>query len=102
MGPVLFFGLVLGGVFVGLSFIGGFAAAIVSGGRENRTLISNFGIGLAGWLAASLIWTGMNGGWPEEISAGMLALTFVCSIGAAFVLTRIERRRESRPAVTSG
>lgn len=84
--------LVFGGFFVAISFMGGFAGAIAAGGREDRTLAYNFGIGLAGTLIGTAIWSAYNGGWPEEVTAGALLLSFLASIGVAFVVNRLERR----------
>ena len=85
--------LIFGGFFVALSFMGGFAGAVAAGGREDRSLPYNFGIGFLGWLAASLIWTGRTGHWPDEVSAGMIALTFVASMFVALFANWRERRQ---------
>jgi uncharacterized membrane protein YeaQ/YmgE (transglycosylase-associated protein family) len=91
-GEILFFGLLL-------SFMGGFAGAIAAGGREDRSLLYNFGIGLAGTVIGTAIWSAYNGGWPEEVTAGALVLSFLASIGVALVVNRLERRNagESPP-----
>jgi fucose permease len=93
MGTIGFFLLVFSGFFVALSFMGGFAGAIAGGGREDRTLRYNFGIGVVGSLIGTGIWTAITGEMPEEVTAGALALSFVASICVAFVANWRERRQ---------
>jgi len=85
--------LVLAGLFVAISFMGGFAGAIAAGGREDRSLLYNFGIGLVGSSIGTGIWAGISGEWPEEVTAEALALSFVASIVVALVANWQERRR---------
>ncbi|MGH8874359.1 MAG: hypothetical protein ACRDVM_03785, partial [Acidimicrobiia bacterium] len=60
MGFVLFILLfIVLGLLVGLlwfGFIGGLAGAITGGGRENRSLPANAGIGLLGSLVGGTLW----------------------------------------------
>jgi len=93
IGTVGFFLLMLSGLFVAISFMGGFAGAIAAGGREDRSLLYNFGIGLVGSLIGTGIWSGITGEVPEEVNAGALALSFVASIFVALFADWRERRR---------
>lgn len=94
--------LVFGGFFVILSFVGGFAGAVAAGGREDRSLVYNFGIGLLGTVIGSGIWAATQGEWPEELTAGVLTLSFFSSIGVAVVLNWNERRRDRDHESDSG
>lgn len=94
--------LILAGFFVSISFMGGFAGAVAAGGREDRSLLYNFGIGLAGATIGSGIWAAVTGEWPEELNAGAIVVSFVVSIGVAVVVNRYERRRAERPGEGSG
>jgi MFS superfamily sulfate permease-like transporter len=80
-------------VFVLASFTGGIASAIAAGGREEHSIFTNAGIGFLGWLAASTVWALFAGAWPTELHAGLLLLTFGCSIGVA----RLWDRHHSGP-----
>lgn len=92
-GSVVIFVLVIGGYFVVISFLGGFASAVAAGGREDRSLLGNFAIGLAGWLGGSAVWWAMTGEWPQEISIGMIVLTFLTAVIIAVVVDRVRQRR---------
>jgi len=94
VGIVIFAVLFVGGVVLLAGFTGGVASAIVEGGREDNSLLTNAFIGFVGWLIAGFIWAQMYGAWPEELSIGFLLLTFACSIGVAWF-----RARRSRPAI---
>ncbi|MGB8360078.1 MAG: hypothetical protein WCE80_01605 [Acidimicrobiia bacterium] len=96
IGTIGFFLLVFSGLFVAISFMGGFAGAIAAGGREDRSLLYNFGIGLFGTLIGTAMWAGISGEWPEEVTAGALALSFVASICVAFVANWRERRQAEK------
>lgn len=74
--------------FVICSFTGGFAGAIAAGGREDRTILQNAGIGLVGWGAAWILSTVFTGVAPEELSLSLLVLALAFSVGFAFVLDR--------------
>jgi uncharacterized membrane protein YeaQ/YmgE (transglycosylase-associated protein family) len=100
-----FFLLVFAGFFVATSFMGGFAGAIAAGGRENRSLLYNFVIGLAGAVIGSGFWAAVNGEWPEEMDAGVLLSSFVASIVVALLVNWYERRKAEKPgpgSATSG
>jgi hypothetical protein len=84
---ILFIGLVL--LFV-TSLTGGFAGAIVAGGREDRSLLANARIGLVGWGVAWVIWRIFAGRWPEEVSLGLGLLALLISI--AFVRSMEKQR----------
>lgn len=92
--------LLFGGIFVVvgtlLSFMGGFAGAIAAGGREDRSLLYNFGIGLLGLVVGSIIWAAFHGEWPEELSGPLLVISFFASIAVALVVNWRERRRAER------
>jgi peptidoglycan/LPS O-acetylase OafA/YrhL len=74
--------------FFVFSFTGGFAGAIHAQDREDRSLVTNAGIGLGGWTAAALIWTMSTGEWPEEFTFGLGGLAMVCSIVVVHLLER--------------
>lgn len=87
---VLYFGLI---PFLIASINGGVAGAIVAGGRENRSLVANAGIGFTGWVAAFAIWGLLAGELPQELSLGIGILALFFSIG---VVNQLEKR-SSRP-----
>ena len=101
LGTIGGFLLVLSGLFVYISFMGGFAGAIAAGGREDRSLLYNFGIGLAGAVIGTGIWSGITGEVPEEVNAGALALSFVVSIFVAMFANWRERRRAESEGANS-
>ena len=74
--------------FFVFSFTGGFAGAIHAGGREDRSLVANAGIGLVGWTAAALIWRMSTGVWSEEFTFGLAGLALLCSIVSVHLLER--------------
>lgn len=56
MGLVIYivFGVLVGVLWFG--FIGGVAGAITGGGREDRSLLANAGMGLLGSLIGGMLW----------------------------------------------
>ena len=90
--------LVFGGILVFysvlISFMGGFAGAIAGGGREDRSIIANLGIGFVGGLVGSAIVAAREGEWPEELSGELLVLSFLASIGFALLLNLRDRRKK--------
>jgi uncharacterized membrane protein YeaQ/YmgE (transglycosylase-associated protein family) len=96
LGTVGFFLLIFAGFFLMVSFMGGFAGAIAAGGREDRSLLYNFNIGLIGSVIGTGIWSGINGEWPEEPTGGAILLSFVASIGVALVANSWEKRKTER------
>ena len=86
---------VAGGIFFA-AFTGGLASAIVGGGREDNSLLTNAFIGFVGWLIAGFIWAQAYGGWPEELTIGFLLLTLACSIGVAWFRTRRRHRDDAQ------
>lgn len=86
---------VAGGIFFA-AFTGGLASAIIGGGREDNSLLTNAFIGFIGWLIAGFIWAQTYGGWPEELSIGFLLLTLFCSIGVAWFRSKRTRQAEKQ------
>lgn len=86
--------LFVGGGILLASFTGGFASAIVGGGREDNSILSNALVGFIGWLIAGLIWTQWRGAWPEEITGEFVLLLFACTLGVAWLRSRRGRRDE--------
>ena len=80
MDIVIFAVLFVGGGFLLASFTGGVASAIAAGGREDNSIFTNAAVGFLGWLAAGVIWTQAHGTWPDEMTPGLLLLTFGCSL----------------------
>lgn len=76
------------------SFTGGFAGAIQGGGREDRSLMANAGIGFVGWLVAWILVRIFSGEVPDQISIGMGILALLCSI---LFISVLEKRRRGRP-----
>lgn len=98
MGLVL---LLVLGVLVGLlwfGFIGGLAGAVTGGGREDRSLLVNAGIGLAGSLLGGTLWYLIT---QEELRPTMGG--FLSSLlGAIALLALIEiRKRKSSTTPTT-
>ena len=87
----VFFGVV---PFFVASFTGGLAGAIQGGGREDRSLLANAGIGFGGWLVAWVLVTLISGEPPDEITIGMGILALLSSI---LFISVLERRRRGRP-----
>lgn len=93
---MIFAVLFVGVVVLLAGFTGGVASAIVEGGREDNSLLTNVLIGFVGWLIAGFLWSQIYGAWPEELSIGFLLLTLACSIGVAWLRTRRSRRAAER------
>ena len=92
------------GIFIGLlvalllfGFVGGLAGAIVGGGREDRTLLANAGIGLVGSIVGGTLWNVVDDRGLELSSGGFLA-SLVGSVLFLLVLRAVRRRNEA-PAV---
>lgn len=97
---ILIFGvLFVGGAFLLAAFTGGFASAIVGGGREDNSIFTNACIGFLGWLMASFILAQTHGAWPEEMTGELLLLTFVCALGVAWLRNWRNRRILEQPSV---
>ena len=77
LGLIGFIGLIF---FTALSFTGGLAGAIHARGREDRSLVANAGVGVAGTIIASIVWRLATGEWPAEASIGLWLLSIGCSI----------------------
>lgn len=93
---VLVGAVVIGGVFfVVWSFTGGFAGAIAGGGREDRSLLANAGIGFIGWLTAAILWAIFVGEWPEEFSFGLAFLALGCSVAYLLIRRRLSEREQA-------
>lgn len=99
MGVVILPSLFILGFTLVFSYTGGFASAIAGGGREDRTLLQNAGIGLVGWLVAAAIFAAVKGRWPEEFSIGLGILALVCAVVFARLLNR--RAATADPAATN-
>ncbi|MDF1598054.1 MAG: GlsB/YeaQ/YmgE family stress response membrane protein [Acidimicrobiia bacterium] len=75
---------VLVALFV-FGFVGGLAGAIVGGGREERSLLVNVGIGLVGSLLGGTLWNVIQdrgleftwGGFIASLSGSVLLLLIV-------------------------
>jgi uncharacterized membrane protein YeaQ/YmgE (transglycosylase-associated protein family) len=91
---MVFLGVFLG-AFVALllfGFVGGLAGAIVGGGREDRSLLANAGIGLVGSLIGGTLWNLLQDRGLEISWGGFLA-SLLGSILFLLVLERVQRRR---------
>jgi len=86
--------------FVGASFTGGFAGAIAAGGREDRTIVANSGIGFVGWLAAWATTSILSGSPPEEITLVHVALAIFWSV--VFIGLVLDREDSSKLNVRNG
>lgn len=71
---MIVFGILLGALIALLlfGFVGGLAGAIVGGGREDRTLLANAGIGFVGSLIGGTLWNLLQGRGSEITWAGSL------------------------------
>jgi hypothetical protein len=84
-------------LFVGASFTGGFAGAIAGGGREDRSILDNAGIGFVGWLAAWATMAAVKGSPPEELTLAHIGLAVIWSI--VFIRLVLDRERHPRVGV---
>lgn len=88
------------GVSIGLlwfGLIGGIAGAITGGGREDRSLLRNAGIGLAGSLIGGTIWF-----WVTEEQVSLTLGGFVSSLlGAILLLLVVGWAQKRRSAAAS-
>lgn len=73
-------------------FVGGLAGAIVGGGREDRTLLANAGIGLVGSIVGGTLWNLLQERGLEITWGGFFA-SLVGSILFLLVVERVRRRR---------
>lgn len=88
-------GILLGALVALLlfGFVGGLAGAIVGGGREDRTLIANAGIGLVGSLIGGTVWNLLqNRGF--EVTWGGFFASLVGSILFLLAVARVQRSPE--------
>ena len=91
---MIVFGIVLGALIALLlfGFVGGLAGAIVGGGREDRTLLANAGIGLVGSLIGGTLWNLLQDRGLEITWGGFFA-SLVGSILFLLIVERVKRRR---------
>lgn len=87
-------------LFVGASFTGGFAGAIAAGGREDRSIVANAGIGFVGWLAAWATTSIMSGSPPEEITLVHIGLAIFWSV--VFIRLALDRVESSKVGARNG
>lgn len=73
-------------------FIGGVAGALVGGGREERSLPVNAGIGFLGTVLGGLIWAFISGEEFEVGTGGLLA-ALGGSVVLVMVWTAVQRGR---------
>lgn len=96
MGLVLFILLfIVLGLLVGLlwfGFIGGFAGAITGGGRENRSLLANAGIGLLGSLIGGTLWAIFIEG-DFRLSFGGFIASLIGAVLLLLLVNAAQRRR---------
>ena len=92
MGIVLYIVL---GVLVGLlwfGFIGGVAGAITGGGREDRSLVANGGIGLLGSLIGGILWA-LFSEQEFQLSFGGLVASLLGAVALLLTVKAVRRRR---------
>lgn len=85
---LLIFGILVAVAY--FSFIGGVAGAIVGGGREDRSLAANAGIGLLGAIVGGAVWASISGG-EFDLGVANLVAALVGSIVVLMVWTFIQR-----------
>jgi hypothetical protein len=95
MGAIIYLVVVVGTGFFLASFTGGMAGAIAAGGREDRSLIQNAGIGFVAWVTTCLIVSAPTGRWPDQMSVGIWLGTLAVAIVIAWLL---DRRRKPAPS----
>ena len=100
MGAIIYLVVVVGTGFALASFTGGMAGAIAAGGREDRSLLQNAGIGFVAWVIACLIASAPTGRWPDQMSVGLLLGTLAVAIVIAWMLDR--RKKSSSTAIQAG
>ena len=86
------FGLLVALLFLG--FVGGLAGAIVGGGREDRSLLANAGIGLVGSLLGGTLWNIIQDR-GFDISWGGFLASLVGSILFLLVVRTLRKRQTS-------
>lgn len=84
-------------------FIGGVAGALVGGGSEDRSLLTNAGIGLLGALVGGSLWAAVTGrtlelGGSVEMGPADIVAALVGSVVVLVVWTLVQRRRSSPAA----
>lgn len=93
------FAILLGVLIALLLFVGGLAGAIVGGGREDRSLLANTGIGLVGSLIGGTLWN-LIGDRRFELSWGGFLASLIGSILLLLTVGIVQRRRTAAVAHT--
>lgn len=73
-------------------FVGGLAGAIVGGGREDRSLLANSGIGFVGSLIGGTLWN-LTQDRGFDLSLGGFFASLVGSILFLLIVKRVQIRR---------
>jgi uncharacterized membrane protein YeaQ/YmgE (transglycosylase-associated protein family) len=70
-------------------FIGGIAGALVGGGREDRSLPANAGVGFLGALVGGAAWSAISG---RDFESGGVLAALAGSVAVLLVWTLVQRR----------